>query len=1046
MNQKLSLFLILVTYLLAGCSQYRDRNCNPESLSDLVWNFENPPAEYSTAPFMVWNGNVTREKIDRQLGEFAEVGIKQAFIHPRWGMITPYLDSSWFDLVAYTVAKGKQMGMKIWLYDENAFPSGFAGGQVQLAMPASYRNPVGLAMRELQSPDTTLARQSHVILYRKDGQYTNITENWCELADKKGTFVYFIGVVPAAESNYGGFPYVDLLMPGVTDTFLALTMTGYENKFGKEFGKVVPGVFTDEPNIRPPQGTVRYTPDLFAQFASKYGYRLEEKLPELFTETGNWKATRYDYYKLLLELFINRWAIPWYTYTSAKELAWTGHYWEHGWPDPSHNPDNMAFYQYHQMPGIDMLFNNRELQPDQFGNIRAVKELASVANQMGYRRTLSETYGASGYDLTFADMKRNGDWQYALGVNFMNQHLAYMDIVGDRKHDFPQTFSAHNPWWKHYKIQADYFARLSLALSFGEQVNHTLVIEPTTTTWMYYSPLQPSDTLKQIKRTFDELLGGLELNHVEYDLATENMLPSHGKVTRDGLRINKRTYRMVVLPHHFANLDSATFRLLDEYVRQGNKLLAFSVPATLNGRPFEGCRKWFDEFPSAVKLIQQADTTLLYTLADKDFSISPAAQSAGELYHIRRQLDGGQIVFMANFSPNQSSKGDIRLQGKYLYILDPATGILSQYPAIASAGSLHATFDIPVTGSLLLLATNRRIRGAGLHSKPMEPADTTYLTGKIETKRKGLNVLVLDYCRLISGNNNRGEMHTFDVTNRLFRDHGYSSNPWSVGVQVGQKWIESDTFGSQTAFEVQYAYTVARTYGNARPLRLAVEQPHLYEISVNGQSVKEQGEWWLDPEIGLLDISSATRAGTNTITLRREAMSVYAEIEPVYILGDFVLHSAPSGFVIDNELQPLAMGSWARQGYPFYFNPVSYIGYFKTTDNQSNYILQCPEWEGVVAEVMVNGKSAGCIETSPGQLDLSEYLRAGNNSVEVIVYGSLKNVLGPFHQNYVKGLVTPWSWHFAPSARPSGANYRVMNYGLSEDFYLLKYPQPVNYK
>ena len=74
-------------------------------------------------------------------------------------------------------------------------------------------------------------------------------------------------------------------------------------------------------------------------------------------------------------------------------------------------------YAWHQQPGIDMLFNQfDEVSPNaRFGNIRSVKELSSVANQLGKQHT-SETYGGGGWELTFKDMKRLGDWQYVLGL------------------------------------------------------------------------------------------------------------------------------------------------------------------------------------------------------------------------------------------------------------------------------------------------------------------------------------------------------------------------------------------------------------------------------------------------------------------------------------------------------------------------------------------------------------------------------------------------------------------------------------------------------
>ena len=221
-------------------------------------------------------------------------------------------------------------------------------------------------------------------------------------------------------------------------------MPGYEKTLGREFGKRVPGVFTDEPNTNTRRaGPIRYTPDLYEVFEKDWGYRLEPHLMSLITETGDWKRIRHNYQSTILQLFIDRWSKPWFKYTEEKDLQWTGHYWEHGWPSPKEGPDNMAMYAWHQTPAIDMLFNAEEARPDQFGNIRNVKELSSVANQFDRHRTLSETYGAAGWELTFDDMKRLGDWEYVLGVNFMNQHLSYLSLAGDRKHDFPQSFGQH---------------------------------------------------------------------------------------------------------------------------------------------------------------------------------------------------------------------------------------------------------------------------------------------------------------------------------------------------------------------------------------------------------------------------------------------------------------------------------------------------------------------------------------------------------------------------------------------------------------------------
>ena len=75
-------------------------------------------------------------------------------------------------------------------------------------------------------------------------------------------------------------------------------------------------------------------------------------------------------------------------------------------------------------------------------------------------------------------MKRIGDWLEVLGVNTLNQHLSSITLRGARKGDYPQSFSYHEPWWEAYHVSAQYFARLSAALSQGEQVNEVLVLEP----------------------------------------------------------------------------------------------------------------------------------------------------------------------------------------------------------------------------------------------------------------------------------------------------------------------------------------------------------------------------------------------------------------------------------------------------------------------------------------------------------------------------------------------------------------------------------------
>ena len=240
------------------------------------------------------------------------------------------------------------------------------------------------------------------------------------------------------------------------------------------------------------------------------------------------------------------WALPiddW----EERGLIFTGQYWEHSRPGMQQGGGNMAMYAWFQMPGIDMLFNqfNDSSVRAQFGNIRSVKELASAANKTGRERKLSETYGGGAWELTFTDMKRLGDWQYALGVNFMNQHLSHFTLAGARKYDYPPTFTYHEPWWGNYKYINTHYARLSMALSAGKQINDILIIEPTTSSWLYDSYTGRNPQSNTIGQSFQDFITILEKSQVEYDLGSEQIIKDLGSVNGRKLVVGQCSYEKI---------------------------------------------------------------------------------------------------------------------------------------------------------------------------------------------------------------------------------------------------------------------------------------------------------------------------------------------------------------------------------------------------------------------------------------------------------------------------------------------------------------------
>ena len=58
------------------------------------------------------------------------MGMGGAFLHSRVGLKTEYLGQEWFDLTNAVADEAEKIGMEAFLYDEDRWPSGSAGGMV----------------------------------------------------------------------------------------------------------------------------------------------------------------------------------------------------------------------------------------------------------------------------------------------------------------------------------------------------------------------------------------------------------------------------------------------------------------------------------------------------------------------------------------------------------------------------------------------------------------------------------------------------------------------------------------------------------------------------------------------------------------------------------------------------------------------------------------------------------------------------------------------------------------------------------------------------
>ncbi len=1047
--QNLKGIIILISSLLAFACSQKPESGNIYSVEEMRTLFADPPSEYRSAPLWDWNEQITEEGIDFQMKEFKKVGIGGVFVHPRPGLLTEYLSDDWFRLFDYTIQKGKELDMKVWIYDENSYPSGFAGGHVPAKMPDSYKHGTGLRVYTQDAVDILPSDDLEVVLKKTENGFVDITSSIENEKGNKGVYYLFEKTYPAKSPWYGGFSYVDLLYNGVTDKFLEITMTdGYE-KNAADFGKTLSGIFTDEPNLESAMSGntfMRWTPDLWEAFQERWDYDLRTSLPSLIEETGDWRKVRHDYYELILELFIDRWAKPWSRYCDENNLKWTGHYWEHGWPEPTHGFDEAAFYIWHQQPGVDMLGNRLEKDGlgGQFGNDRAIRELRSAANQAGRNRTLSETYGGGGWEMNFEEQKRLVDWQCVLGVNFVNQHLSYYSLNGVRKFDYPPSFSYHEPWWDQYKLMGDYIGRVSMAMSAGEQMNQTLVLQPTTSAWMYFSRKVKNPTLNGMRNGFKNFVYRMEQQHLEYDLGSENVIKTLGSINGDKFTVGQRDYSLVVIPAEMENMDGSTLDLITKYLEKGGEILSFRRNVSrVDGEESTRANELAARFPEQwIFSVTLEDAAALNMLGSNEFEMKDQTQN-GMLYHQRRVLDDGELVFVANSHKTESASTTLSVKGSYVIKLDLVSGEEYSYPSRNENGKVSFNIDLHPVGSALFLITAKKPE----HLKEYRRPTTEKLVagnGEVKVARESDNIMVINYLDLLSSKSDKKELYFMDALIGLFNENGIEmGNPWQHKIQYKNNYLAMDSlFDSGSGFEASYHFEINENLGDAaiKSIRAVVERPDLWQVYINSEVVsKQEGSFWIDKDFPVFALGEYLKTGKNTLTLKAPRMHILAEVMPVYLLGDFLVQPGNKGFELcGGDISE--MGSWREAGLPFYSQKVAYSQNFNVSKSENTfYKVRMDNWNGSISEVWVNGKPAGVISWQPNELDVTSYLIEGENEVVVKVIGSLKNTFGFFYNSNDNWIFGPHSWNEAPEKIPPASAYFLMDYGMFEPFELVEF-------
>lgn len=1033
------------------------------------WNddiFRNPTAEYRGIPFWSWNCKVTEELIDWQLDCFAQMGFGGVDIHPRTGLDIEYLGDEYMRLIKHTVERCKEKGLLCWLYDEDRFPSGVAGGKVtrdfrlrgrylllterrveQGILPGYCEDRVSFeAAVDRGEKPTGYYATAYGLLF--DQGYLKEYRRLCsreeiDQALERGERVRFAYVkIMEEEQWFENQTYVDTMNPEATARFIRLTHEAYYEKVGDEFGKAVPAIFTDEPRIgnhgqisralSSEDVTVPYTDYLAEEMKRKYGIDPLDIAPEYVWEMAPEKhsGNRYLYRETAAECFAGAYMDRLSDWCGEHGIAMTGHVLS----EESLNGqsitvgDCMRCYRKMDLPGIDILVDNRELT--------TARQAVSVARQKGRAGTVSELYGVTHWDCDFVTFKLQGDWQAALGITIRVPHLSHMSLKGEAKRDWPGSIFYQSPWYREFSYVEDHFARLNTALTRGRAVVKIAVVHPVESMWLYFGPDdQTAEIRREMDGDFQNLAEWLLYGLMDFDFLAESLLAElcGEEQPRGALRAGCMTYSAVVVPG-LKTVRASTLDILEAFCDRGGKIIFMGrVPDFVDARKSERARMLAER----CICIPGGRHELLNAL-EEERVLDVRKQSgrrADNLFYQMREDGDSRWLYLCHVNRKDSHISspelyEVQIKGKYeVTLYDTLSGEIGEIAAEQKSGYTVLTRSMYGEDSILL-KLDSRAAGENMDSSDENVGSAAADTGKrvgtrpesasgepryeiVERleradsfRRSEPNVLLLDYAQVQLDDDplqQREEMLRAD--NNIRRQLGFVLRQ----DQMNQPWFLEE---KETHKVTVYCDFLSEIETKAC---LALEDIEHSRVTLNGKPANmEAAGYYVDPDISCIELPTLQK-GVNHLEVE-VAYHQKSGLENMFVLGDFDVELRGSRAVIREQRQEIGIGDITAQGMPFYTGNLEYIFRFEAGEDGS-YSVHIPHFKSPVLAVYLDGEKRGLIAYAPNRLNLGKMCK-GWHELKILLYGNRFNGFGTLHnanENYV--------WYGPDSYRTEGDDW-----------------------
>ncbi|MFQ3550263.1 MAG: hypothetical protein SNJ70_11000, partial [Armatimonadota bacterium] len=813
------------------------------------------------------------------------------------------------------VAKAKELGGYIWLYDEDLWPSGNAGGQVA-GMKDEYRATTLDAVLVAPGEDVPEIGEDQAIKYcyiikERDGLLLRDAESIPVERASEATELERLFLIRRYTEKigwWGGESYANLMHPEAMQQFIKMTHEVYKEKLGDEFGKTIPGIFTDEPQVSFGFNKIPWYDGLPEKYKEWHGRDFIEDLPYIYFEGKNSRKIRLLIHRTINKQFLEAYSKPIFEWCEQNNLEHTGHY---NAEDSLHSQiichygGVMSHYRYQHAPGIDHLCRHTDAL------LLCCKQVSSAARQLGRPRILTEIFGVSRHTNTFEEFKWIGNYDLAMGATFFCPHLTWYSALGRRKRDYPPNWNYQQTYWNDLKPLNDYFTRVSYFLMQGKPAAKVLILHPIeSATAGHRFGVEPKGHVidqqvtipvniptedfgaahyfdQMLRRTLNTCLNA----GYDCDLGDETFIDDMASVNGREFKLGEMSYEVVVVPPS-TTWRPKTFEMIKKFADAGGSLifvgeLPYEVDCD-NAR-----NEWIklanmpnvDSVPCAEEAIACAISNAFQPrikLTDRDGKI--AAQT-----YIHHRIDNeNDMLFIINNDKNSSRSYTLKIKDsaeKGLVKWDALEGKCYKIAAESDGKDLIYRFCLPACGSILL--TTGDVTEAVEEAKSINCCSSEigrlYLDSEYEFERTDDNVLVLDRMSVSYDGGNTFSDEDLDCRIRKSVSAHFgttASLQWQPWVSIRKKLF--DKKGGPIVLRYKFDSDLDQPQAS-----IVIEQIEKGNLIVNGAAVDTSyAGWHWDRGFGKVDISKLIKEGENVVDFAVN-YDFLTEIEAAYIVGNF---------------------------------------------------------------------------------------------------------------------------------------------------------------